>query len=117
MLLDCTPVRFRQLWSSARRRLKIPAEFTGYGLRRGGATDVTTALQDASMQEFAAHNSLWERWCRQLVAAASVKRGRLEGVQTRTRASFMSFNLDASFFSVERVSNTRADGPSAILPM
>ena len=91
-LLDCTPVRFRLVWSRARRRLKIPARFTVYGLRRGGATGlfrrtgsfdqvcdrgrwgsvvacriyVTTALQDAAMQEFAAHNSLWERWAAKL---------------------------------------------------
>ena len=73
-------------------RLKIPAKFTPYGLRRGGATGlfrrtgsfdtvcdrgrwgnvsacriyVTTALQDASMEEFACHNPLWERWAQKL---------------------------------------------------
>ncbi len=91
-LLDCTPVQFRQLWSRARSRLKIPAKFTVYGLRRGGATGlfrrtgsfdtvcdrgrwgnvsacriyVTTALQDASIEEFACHNNLWERWAQKL---------------------------------------------------
>ncbi len=91
-LLDCTPVRFRQLWSGARRRLKLPGKYAVYGLRRGGATGffrrtgsfdrvcdrgrwgsvvacriyVTTALQDASMQEFAVHNPLWERWAAKL---------------------------------------------------
>ena len=91
-LLDCTPVQFRQIWSRARRRLKIPAKYTVYGLRRGGATGlfrrtgsfdkvcdrgrwgsvaacriyVTTALQDASIEEFAAHNALWERWATKL---------------------------------------------------
>ncbi len=91
-LLDCSPVQFRQIWSRARRRLKIPAKYTVYGLRRGGATGlfrrtgsfdkvcdrgrwgsvaacriyVTTALQDASIEEFAAHNALWERWATKL---------------------------------------------------
>ena len=91
-LLDCTPVQFRQIWSRARRRLKIPAKFTVYGLRRGGATGlfrragsfdqvcdrgrwgsvaacriyVTTALQAASIEKFAAHNSVWERWAAKL---------------------------------------------------
>ena len=37
-LLDCSPVQFRQIWSRARGRLKIPARYTVYGLRRGGAT-------------------------------------------------------------------------------
>ena len=85
-------MRFRQLWSRARSRLKVPAKFTMYGLRRGGATGlfrrtgsfdtvcdrgrwgnvsscriyVTTALQDASQEEFACHNELWERWAENL---------------------------------------------------
>ena len=73
-------------------RLKFPAKFTVYGLRRGGATGlfrrtgsfdtvcdrgrwgnvsacriyVTTALQDAASEEFASHDNLWERWAQKI---------------------------------------------------
>ena len=30
-LLDCSPVQFRQIWSRARSRLKIPARYTEIG--------------------------------------------------------------------------------------
>jgi integrase len=40
LLLPCTPALFRKKWALARKRCGLPAAFTPYSLRRGGATSL-----------------------------------------------------------------------------
>ena len=86
-VMGLTPVQFRRYWISGRAALHLPARYTPYGVRRGGATVlfqrvgsfdrvmdkgrwaslqacrlyVTSALADTNVDEFEALRDEWER--------------------------------------------------------
>ena len=43
-IMDFSPAQFRRLWANARKKLQLPATYTPYGLRRGGATSLYQSI-------------------------------------------------------------------------